>query len=517
MIKENFLKNIPRFAASFDIFCKECLGFSRKDNLGYKDLTPQHNELIKFLQFDEHKFKLILMPRFTFKSCLITQGYSLWRLVRDPNMRILIYSDSAAKAEGFLKGIKNHILGDAANSSFREYFPLWETNPKDGKWNESEIIVRPRDFSHVEPTMDTGGIETSKVGKHYDLIIFDDIVSDLNITTKAQMDKVYDCYKKSLSLLKPGGDVIIVGTRWAFGDAYGRIIHENKGNFGVFIKQAVVGNDYLFESIGLTKEFLENQKREQGTYIWSCLYQNSPVPDEEMLFKKDQFSFYGSPRIDTSRMFITATVDPAGEGEDFTGITVCGTDNKLNIYILDCVNAKLKLNEIVDEIIRLNYKWGFVKLGVETNFYRGALEKEIYLERDKHCMKDNFTQFSTEIFMASAKKGEGKFSRISSLQPFHERGALLFPGESVEGQSGAFGELAYQMIQYTQNHHPIHDDVLDALAYQIKLIKPGGVVERAKPPVGSLARMELDEYDKMQRMNRHVPRSLRRKMEMVFQ
>ena len=101
-------------------------------------------------------------------------------------------------------------------------------NSHKDKWNESQINVSIRKEAHVEPSVDTGGIETSKVGMHYDLIFFDDIVSDVNVTTKAQMDKVHECYKKSLSLLKPGGDIIVTGTRWHFNDAYGRIIDDNK-------------------------------------------------------------------------------------------------------------------------------------------------------------------------------------------------------------------------------------------------------------------------------------------------
>src|SRR3990167_9922765 len=126
-----------------------------------------------------------------------------------------------------------------------------------GKWNESQIVISKRTSAFVESSVDTSGIESSKVGLHFDRIFFDDIVSDLNVTTKAQMDKVYDCYKKSLSLLKPGGDIILCGTRWAHGDAYGRIINENKGNFSIFIKNDLEdnGKEYPFSDAGLTREF----------------------------------------------------------------------------------------------------------------------------------------------------------------------------------------------------------------------------------------------------------------------
>ena len=259
------IREIPRYMGSFELFCRECLGFV--------DMNERHSDLCKFLQADEHDSLLVLMPRFTFKSCICTQGYALWSLVRDPELRVLIYSDGATKASGFLTGIKNHIEGKAKGSRFRECFGEWETTAQSGKWSDSQILVKPRKNASIEPSVDTAGIDTSKVGMHYDLIIFDDIVSDVNVTTKMLMDKTHDLYKKSLSLLKPRGKVIMTGTRWHYGDAYGRIIAENKKVWGIFLAKAIEDRKYIFNDIGensLTPSFLAKQRSEQGSYIFSC-------------------------------------------------------------------------------------------------------------------------------------------------------------------------------------------------------------------------------------------------------
>ena len=110
MIDEDLLKiKIPSWLVNYKKFARECLGF--------KDMNPKHNELCDFLQFNNKINQLILMPRYSFKSCLVTQGFALWNLLINPNLRILIYSDSASKAEGFLLGIKNHIAGRAKDST----------------------------------------------------------------------------------------------------------------------------------------------------------------------------------------------------------------------------------------------------------------------------------------------------------------------------------------------------------------------------------------------------------------
>ena len=493
---------IADYTADFYKFCNDCLG--------YKDLLAQHRKLCRFLQFDQKKRKLILMPRYSFKSSIATIGYSLWKLVNNPNTRILFYSDSATKAQAFLQGVKNHVQG-SDKSLFRKYFPYWETDQHKGKWNESQIVVSVRTEAQVEPSIDTGGIESTKVGMHYDVIIFDDIVSDLNTTTKAQMDKTYECYTKALSLLKPGGEVVMPGTRWNFGDAYGRIIQE--GSFAVFLEKAEVNGTYPFEAIGLTQEFLESQKREQGSYVFSCLYLNSPVSDEDAVFKSSEFRAYGS--IDKEKMYITCTCDPAGEGDDFTALTVVGTDEKMRMYVLWAVNEHFKPDQIIRRIIELNYVFKFDKFGIETNFFKGLLEQQLRFALEYERENKNFKPFGVETFLASAKRGEGKHARILSLQPFHERGDLLF-SDKPDNLKGALGELVYQMLQYTQSHRPIHDDLLDSLAYHTKLIRrgDGGGVD-ALPENCIMSILERQRQESMQ-SQRNLPRALRRYPEPIF-
>ena len=492
--------------------------------LGHVDMNSEHLDLCRFLETDS-AFKLILMPRYTFKSCIITQGFALWKLLHNPDNRILIYSDSAAKAQAFLLGIKNHIEGKTARSRFREFFNEWETSRDTGKWNDSQIIISQRRGASVEPSVDTGGIETSKTGMHYDIILFDDIVSDLNVTTKAQMDKVHDCYKKSLSLLKPGGEVILTGTRWHFGDCYGRIISENaeKGIFSILIKKAVDSSGLYFSDIGpdsLTQEFLDRQKSEQGSYIFSCIYNNSPVSDDAALFKHSDFKFYGTlkPSENPSvsglydNLYITGTLDPAGEGEDFTAGTVVGTDANRKIYVLELLNRRnCSPTDMIEWIFRMNRKYRFQKFGVETIFFRGMFERMLNERIQEEMARDvNFKNFGVEKFLTRWRHGEGKKVRIEGLQPYHERGDILFPGASVELLKAEFGDLAFQMMQTTRDHIPEPNDLLDALSWQVELVQRGGMPEQAGPPKNSPAWLEEKWVDEHNRMQRRLPSRLRR-------
>lgn len=480
-----------RYGRSFSGFCQEVLG--------YKDMLGAHEELCVFLQATPTPFKLVLMPRYTFKSCIATVGYTLWRLALNDNLRVLIYSDATAKAESFLTSIKNHILGLDSDSKFRAVYGAWESDPKKGVWNQSQIVIRPRTKAQAEPSVDTAGIETSKVGLHYDLIVFDDIVSDVNVTTKEQMDKVAECYKKALSLLKPGGEIIMVGTRWHFGDLYGRLLAENDTQplFAVHLRDGEVsleGVPYPFAAIGLTQEFLAQQKRSQGTYRYSCLYRNNPVDDDTATFKASDFAFYTQA---PAELYVTCCVDPAiaqSTDADSTAITVVGSDSELNMHLLEISAGHMLPDQMIDEVFSLYAHWRFRVLGLETNAFqrmlKTAIEQRLMRERKAN---PRFVPFSIVEFTGTSKNT--KEMRIRALQPLHERGAIRFKGERLELLTGLQSDLAYQMLQFP---HAPHDDIVDSLAYHVTLQRAGTTTKLPQEiPYSSAAWFEREQRKRL--------------------
>lgn len=451
--------------ASLNTFCQEVLG--------YADLTPIHTELCRFLQKDI-RTKLILMPRYSFKSSIATVAYALWQLYRNPSLRILVYSDSVTRSQAFLTEMKNHMLGMKPNSKFRERCGEWEVDPKQGLWNQSAVVIGAREMAHAEPSIDTAGLESSKVGAHYDLIIFDDLVTRENVTTAELMQKTYECYKAARSLLKPGGDIVIVGTRWNFGDMYGRLLTELDGDptFGTFIEKAEVCGEYPFASIGLDQAFLSQQRREQGSYMYSCLYQNEPVDNDTATFKASDFTFY-APGAYPSGLYITACLDPIPphektEGDD-AAITIVGTDHELNLYLLDIVAGRLQPSDQIEELFRLHAKWTIQNLGLETNAFQKVMKRDLeFRYRQEQRRNPRFRFFQITEFVGSSLPN--KELRIRGLQPYHERHALRFPGKSLDTLTGMYQKLSMQMLQFPKGSK---DDIVDSLAGHIQLHRAG--------------------------------------------
>jgi predicted phage terminase large subunit-like protein len=186
------------------------------------------------------------------------------------------------------------------------------------------------------------------------------------------------------------------------------------------------------------------------------------------------------------------------------------------MYVLKAVNEHLKPDQIIDNIIKLNYQYKFDRFGIETNFFKGMLERELQMAIENERASPLFKPFGVETFTASARHGEGKHARILSLQPYHERGDLLFPGDSIHNLKGALSELAFQMLEYTQAHRPIHDDLLDSLAYHTKLIRRGDEDISQQIPQNSIRAVFERDRQKIIARVKMLPRPLRRYPEPMF-
>ncbi len=207
------------YLGDFYLFAKNCLGF--------KDMTPRaHSEMVKVLEASSPR-KIIVVPRGTFKSSLGSVAYPIWRLLKDPNLTILLDSELYTNSKNLLREIKAHLVSERLTRIFGQQ--------AGSKWDEGEIILSTRTKNIREASITVGGIGTTKVGQHYDIIIGDDYNSPQNSDTPEKCQKVIDHVKYNLSILNPSGEYLFIGTRYAERDV-----------IGFFLKE-ILGEHYLAE------------------------------------------------------------------------------------------------------------------------------------------------------------------------------------------------------------------------------------------------------------------------------
>lgn len=191
-----------------------------KNVLGMTDWDPVlHNDLAKFLNTSGSR-KLILMPRGHLKSSIITVGWVVQQVLRDPNIRVLITNAVWDKARDLLHQISGYLTDKSVLPAIYGQFQTPQT-----RWTRDEIEIKQRTkATQKEPTIMSAGIERSLTGYHFDLAIFDDLVDSSNITTREQVEKVKTFYRNALPLMDPGSRIVVLGTRWIVGDLYEELI-----------------------------------------------------------------------------------------------------------------------------------------------------------------------------------------------------------------------------------------------------------------------------------------------------
>lgn len=189
--------------------------------LGYKDVREStHGEMIECLEAPLQR-KLITVPRGAFKSSVASITYPLWKLIRDPNERILIDTEVYTNAVLYLRVIKEHIKSAQFTALFGDL--------EGAVWQEGSIVLSSRTKKYKEPSITCGSITTTRVGMHYSTIIGDDYNSRENSKSPELAQKVVDHYRYNLNILEPDGEYVIIGTRYSENDLIGFILRDLLG------------------------------------------------------------------------------------------------------------------------------------------------------------------------------------------------------------------------------------------------------------------------------------------------
>ncbi len=189
-----------------------------KYGLGYSAMTKRTHKPITDMLMSPTKKKLLVIPRGCFKSSIASISFPIWLLLNDFNRRILIDSELYTNSSRFLREIRGHLESSHMKDLFGDF-----VGPT---WSESEIIIKQRTKVYKEASITCSGIGAQKTSQHYDYIIADDLSSLDNSMSDEQRDKVVNHYKLYISLLEPGGTIVVIGTRFSHGDIIQWIIDQ---------------------------------------------------------------------------------------------------------------------------------------------------------------------------------------------------------------------------------------------------------------------------------------------------
>ncbi len=208
---------------------KESLFHTTKYLLGMNDVNwATHGDLFEALEELEFRRKgianaLIILPRGCLKSSIGSIAFPIWRLLRDPNKRILIDSATYDLSTQLVSAISEYLESTAVTSLFGTF------KTKDD-WSSKSITIAQRTKVLKESSIVASGVGSPKTGAHFDCIICDDLNNEKNSATPELMEKVVKHYQMNYAILDPGGDSCVIATRYAALDVPGHILSNELGH-----------------------------------------------------------------------------------------------------------------------------------------------------------------------------------------------------------------------------------------------------------------------------------------------
>jgi hypothetical protein len=310
---------------------------------------------------------------------------------------------------------------------------LWGQPKKESpKWSQDEGIVVKRLGNPKESTIEAHGlIDGQPIGKHFDLLIYDDVITDRSVGNPAIVRKTTTAWEASDNLGKAHlTRKWHTGTRWSHGDTYGQILDD--GRLIARVYPATDDGTLKGTPVYMSPERWEEVKRAQKSTVSAQMLLN-PVAGNDAIFRAEWFKTY---LVIPAQMNVYIMCDPAkrkrksgrSEEADRTAIAVIGIDGQSNKFLLDGYRHRMRLSARYEFLKRLHRKWtdfpgvSMVKVGYEQ--YGAQCDLETIEEnqlRDKNFFEIHELNFPTE-------GGHSKTDRIERLEPDMKAGRFYLCG-----------------------------------------------------------------------------------------
>lgn len=461
-----------------------------------RELRPIYEHVDKPRPEALHKldrwFRFLCFPRFTAKTYIILV-YIFARIIRNPNITIAYQCQEKNMAIESVELVKSWLEDENTVRLYGEF--------KSNRWDaEKGIVVKQRSRKQKDPTLRALGLDNPLQGKRVDLMVFDDMVGETNNNDEG-LKRVELRFDASLPLVKPGGEIDWICTRWNPFDmtsssdtVTGRagIIRqfnlakhagercvwdcpEPRGFFGAyavegdeqFFPHAVPGEP-LFPSV-LPESVIQEYRGAMQPDIFSSQILNEPISEEMRRFRSDDFQYFDhyvggkpNPILDGSIPFMS--VDPASarqtksSSDDSTFCVgyVKWIGETFNIYIVEWMGGRWSTRRVQSTFINLAEQYRPRMIYPEIN--TGG---EWFLDPIRRMAREKGLYLPIHEVSASLHGTGKKVQRITGIETYYHQRRIWHETKLKNSK----GEM--QLLQFTGSENKGHDDFADVEAHLI--------------------------------------------------
>ena len=415
-----------------------------------------HEEWIE--SFDKHPWTMVLAPRSHGKTAIII-AYIIWRLGKNPNLRIKIAAETDKTARKRLSEIKSHI---EKNKRVHEVFP----NLRRGdKWDQGMIEVQ-RTLIDKEPSVEAVGILTGSTGSRCDLLVADDVVGRRNsLTIPANRPKVCEAWEDDwLSIVDDKSQIIYICTLWHRDDNSHRMM--KTGEYNVLFY--AIPDDYGSMWPGRwPSKSLKRKRRAMSSTAWARGYKNQPQDDSTKPIQEAWLQYVNLKDLDLKKdeLMWFVSYDLATrlkESNDYFASVVFAVDKRARkIYVVDAWHARLKPSQ-QETMVHREF--------VRYDPWMIPMELVGQADLDMRCM-ERWPELEGVIKKVNPSGQGSKYERLMNVSPMVEHDQVFFSDQlnpEREGFDHGRGSLINELVDFPLGDH---DDMSDAFSQGLTKIR----------------------------------------------
>lgn len=371
---------------------------------------------------------LYLCARGHYKSTLVTLSKTIQRILNEPNDTHCIFSVTDTVANPFLRQISMELR---ENAFLRYLFPEIIPEPNSDLLGMEKLTVL-RECRKKEATVESSGVITKMpTGRHYDHLIYDDLVTPETASDPDILVSTYSRYQMSLNCVATRYTHIVIGTPYHYKDTYQHIRKDKL--FKQVIRPAEVNGIPVF----MTREELDRKKEIMGLYVYNSQMLLDPTPSDRAFFdsgkliSKEQAAIT-IPHDKRQEVKTMVILDPSISKKKSSDWCVCMAlrtfkyNSLLYIEILEYYSIKegdKNPTNILNVMIDLCLKYNVNRPTIETVQFQEALVYRFH----EICRERGLSMFVDEY-----KPSTNKQVRIKGLDPIINFGRLIIRPEMRE-------------------------------------------------------------------------------------
>jgi predicted phage terminase large subunit-like protein len=409
-------------------------------------------------------------------------------ILNNPNLTFGIFSHTRKLSKKILNNLKVEF---EQNQLLKDLFPnIFYASPQKEaiKWSEDDGICVKRTVNRREATIEAHGlVDSMPTGVHFDVMVFDDVVSDTSVGTDDQIKKTTDAWRLALNLGSDGGKYRYIGTRYHIFDTYAAIKASGVAQERVYPCYDAEGNPVLYSEEYIN---LKRMAAVENPGIFSAQMLCNPMADIIDGFDLNWLRYYkNNPLDERSDKNVYVLADPAHsrkKDSDFTVFAVVGLGPDGRYYLLDAVRDRLNLSDRTDALFDLVKTWRPIHVGYER------YGKDSDIEHIEYMMETYRHRFEIVELGGGVKKEE----RIRRLIPVMKDGRFYVPQELVViDRLKQRRDLLQELVQDEMSHFPLskHDDMLDCIS-RVLDPKLGAIFPNAGALLNKMRRNTEDSY-----------------------